>query len=69
MRKTLNRLAKQLLRRRKVLGAAALVLTVALIFTLVNSPAIVGASATTRKLPNYCVRRDNKCVSLTFDAA
>ena len=35
----------------------------------INSSAIVGASATTRQLPIYCVDRDNKCVSLTFDAA
>ena len=34
-----------------------------------NNPAIVGASATTRLLPIYCVQRDNKVVSLTFDAA
>lgn len=36
---------------------------------IINNPAIVGASATTRELPIYCVARDNKCVSLTFDAA
>ena len=44
-------------------------LAVVLIFTAVMSPAIVGASATTRQLPIYCVQRDNKAVSLTFDAA
>lgn len=36
---------------------------------LIDNPAIVGAAATTRELPIYCVQRDNKCVSLTFDAA
>jgi polysaccharide deacetylase family sporulation protein PdaB len=36
---------------------------------VVNSSAIVGASATQRELPIYCVERDNKCASLTFDAA
>ena len=36
---------------------------------LIDNPAIVGAAATTRELPIYCVDRDNKCVSLTFDAA
>ncbi|MDR1131509.1 MAG: polysaccharide deacetylase family protein [Oscillospiraceae bacterium] len=36
---------------------------------LIDSPAIVGASATQRELPIYCVDRDNKAVSLTFDAA
>ena len=36
---------------------------------VINSSAIVGASASVRQLPIYCVQRDNKCVSLTFDAA
>ena len=36
---------------------------------VVNSSAIVGASATQRELPIYCVECDNKCASLTFDAA
>lgn len=36
---------------------------------LVYSPKVVGASATERQLPIYCVQRDGKCVSLTFDAA
>ena len=64
--KTLARLCRK---RRKLLSGIGLAAVVALIFTLVNSPAIVGVSATTRKLPIYCVKRDNKCVSLTFDAA
>lgn len=36
---------------------------------LINNPATVGTAATTRELPIYNVARDNKCVSLTFDAA
>lgn len=36
---------------------------------VLNSSAIVGASASVRELPIYCVDRDNKCASLTFDAA
>jgi len=55
--------------RRKLLGAAMMVCAVALIFYAVTGPAIVGAAATKRELPIYCVQRDNKCVSLTFDAA
>ncbi len=47
----------------------ALVAAVALIFWAVNSPALVGAAASTRELPIYNVQRDNKTVSLTFDAA
>jgi hypothetical protein len=42
---------------------------VVFIVWLVNSPAVVGASAATRELPIYSVKRDNKAVSLTFDAA
>ena len=45
------------------------VLAIALIFWAVNSPTIVGASAASRELPIYNVQRDNKTVSLTFDAA
>ncbi|MBR7081285.1 MAG: polysaccharide deacetylase family protein [Oscillospiraceae bacterium] len=45
------------------------VLAVALIFGIVESPAIIGASATERHLPIYSVERDGKAVSLTFDAA
>ena len=58
-----------LMRRRRILAPLALTLAVVGIFWAVNSPAIVGASAAARKLPIYCVKRDNKCVSLTFDAA
>lgn len=42
---------------------------VALIFWAVNSPAIVGASATQRQLPVYSVQRSDKVVALSFDAA
>ena len=55
--------------RRKSLLLAALIPVLAVIFWTVNNPAIVGASATERNLPIYCVQRDNKAVSLTFDAA
>ena len=40
-----------------------------LIFWTVNSPAIVGVSASDRQLPVYCVERDDRVVSLSFDAA
>lgn len=65
MKKILNKLIKH----RKAVSAIALLLVVALIFALVNNRAIVGVSATNRNLPVYCVQRDDKCVSLTFDAA
>ncbi len=54
---------------KKRLTLFATILAVILIFFTINDPAIVGASATTRELPIYCVKRDNKAVSLTFDAA
>ncbi|MDR1589830.1 MAG: polysaccharide deacetylase family protein [Oscillospiraceae bacterium] len=50
-------------------AAAGSVLAVAVIFTVVNSPAFIGVSAMRREFPIYCVKRDNKAVSLTFDAA
>ena len=57
------------MRHRRLLGPIALVLAVAAIFWAVNSPSIVGAAASSRKLPIYNVKRDNKAVSLSFDAA
>jgi peptidoglycan/xylan/chitin deacetylase (PgdA/CDA1 family) len=54
---------------KKRLALVGTILAVVLMFFIINDPAIVGASATTRELPIYCVKRDNKCVSLTFDAA
>ena len=65
----MNKLKTVLKRHRKYLGPAALVLAVAAIFWVVNSPSIVGVSASSKALPIYSVQRDNKAVSLTFDAA
>lgn len=48
------------------LGCVALAIAM---FTVVNHPAIVGASAATRQLPIYCVQRDQKMAALSFDAA
>ncbi len=47
----------------------ALCFLVVFIFWTVNNPAIVGAAATTRQLPVYCVQRDDKVIALSFDAA
>ena len=57
-----------ILNRARVTIIAALLIVVS-IFAVISSPAVVGASATARQLPIYCVKRDNKAVSLTFDAA
>ena len=51
------------------LGAIGFLLLVALIFLITATPAMLGTAAATRKLPIYCVQRDDRCVSLTFDAA
>lgn len=65
----MNKVKQTVTKHRKAFSVCAMILAVALIFWAVNSPAIVGASATTRVLPIYCVQRDDKVVSLTFDAA
>ena len=65
----MNKLKSMLMKHRRLLGPLTLTLAVVAIFWVVNSPAIVGVSASARELPIYCVKRDNKAVSLTFDAA
>ena len=55
--------------RRKVIAGLACVLAAALMFWVVNHPAVVGASASTRQLPIYCVQKDYKVLSISFDAA
>ena len=54
---------------RRVMAAAACLAAAVAMFYVVNHPAIVGAAATTRQLPIYCVQRDQKVVSISFDAA
>ena len=49
-------------------AVAACLLAAAVMFGAVNAPAVV-ASATQRQLPIYCVQRDQKMVSISFDAA
>ena len=49
---------KLFLVRRKLITAVACLLLAAGMFYVVNHPAIVGAAATTRQLPIYCVQRD-----------
>ena len=44
-------------------------LVCAAVLLLVASPILSAAAAASRKLPVYSVKRDDKCVSLTFDAA
>ena len=62
-------LFKRMRKHRGLTAGIALLLAVVCIFWAANSTAIVGAAAVYRELPIYRVKRDNKCVSLTFDAA
>jgi len=56
-------------KNKSLLSTLGFVLVIVLMFWTVNSPAIVGASASTRLLPVYSVQRDDKVVALSFDAA
>ena len=47
----------------------ACLLLSAAIFAVVSAPAVISTSATARQLPIYCVQRDQKLVSISFDAA
>ena len=58
-----------LVMNRRWLAVAAGLAAAAAIFCAVCSPRVVGAAATARRLPIYCVARDDKAGSLTFDAA
>ena len=60
---------KIVLFRRKTLAVLACILAAAAIFYAVSYPSTVGAYATDRQLPIYCVQRDQKVVSISFDAA
>lgn len=57
-----------ILKRRRTMIIAGILLAAA-IFAVIFSSRVVGVAATTRVLPIYSVQRDNKAVSLTFDAA
>lgn len=54
---------------RKQLTIIAAVIFCAALFTAVNYPMAVSASVATRQLPIYCVERDQKVCSISFDAA
>ena len=56
-------------KHKAVLSALALLLTVVLIFWAVNSPVLVGVSASQRQLPIYSVQREDKVAAISFDAA
>ena len=58
---------KLFLLKRKRLAALACVLAAGVMFAAVNSPLTVGAAAAKRQLPIYCVQRDQKMLSISFD--
>ena len=60
---------KMFLLSRKRLAVLGCALAAIAMFWAVNSPLVVGASATQRQLPIYCVQRDQKMVAISFDAA
>ena len=55
--------------QKKWWSAAVCLCLAAVMFYVVNYPAAVGVSASARQLPIYCVQRDQKLVSISFDAA
>ena len=55
--------------RRRWLAAAGTAVMAAAILWAVNWPAAVDVSASVRQLPIYCVQRDQKVLSISFDAA
>ena len=60
---------KFLILKKRHLALLSAMLASALIFAAVNAPTAVTASATQRQLPIYCVDRDQKVCSISFDAA
>ena len=57
-----------ILGKKRVLTAVCCLLAAVGMFYTVNYP-LLGVSATSRQLPIYCVQRDQKVVSISFDAA
>lgn len=65
----MKKLIKHLERKKDLLSTLGFLAAVAAMFYVINSPQIVGVSATQRVLPIYSVERDNKAIALSFDAA
>ena len=60
---------RMILVRRKLLAGIGCLIAAGLMMLAVSHPSVVGAAATERQLPIYCVQKDYKVVSLSFDAA
>ena len=65
----MDNLNRFITRHRRGVGFFSLALAVVIIFCAVNMPLAITAAKTDKKLPIYSVQRDDKCISLTFDAA
>lgn len=65
----MNRMKHKPEKTNTLLSTIGFLMAVIAMFYFVNSPRIVGVSATQRVLPIYNVERDNKAVALSFDAA
>ena len=55
--------------KKRMLAAVACFAAAVGMFSVVNHPSVVGAAATERQLPIYCVQKDYKVAALSFDAA
>ncbi len=60
---------KVLFLKKKWWSAAVCLCLAAAMFYVVNYPAAIDAAAAKRQLPIYCVQRDQKIISISFDAA
>ena len=69
MREYLQAGKRAVWRHKKWLGAAGCALAAAVMLYVAGNPPAVGAAATQRQLPIYCVQKDYKVASLSFDAA
>ena len=58
-----------LLLRQRVLAVPLALVCVCALCLVTNLPSYIAVSAAQRQLPIYCVQRDYKVCSLTFDAA
>ena len=69
IREIAGKIGKFLRKNEKAARIAAFVLVAAVIIAAVQTPEFIAAGAAKRELPIYSVERDQKMVSLTFDAA
>ncbi len=69
MKELMQRFERLPIQEKRALVSLVCFLAIIALSLFINNPAIVGATATERELPIYCVQRDNRCASLSFDAA